>query len=292
MVTNNLASAILALLATSIVATNLQARKDTITLKTVRGNLRDFDGDSQLDTLYLTQQRLERNGKVKVSRTIPGFIVWGDTSAKKKYDTTTLDLPKERDVVVGVRLGDFNDDKIADIEILYRWSESTSKQEKLVKEKIWMIAGGANLRDAKTVKLTDAKKSLATASTILSERSASTREEEQPLGIGGYSIRRIRPNTVQPKQRVDYGLVPTLTEQSLEVYPNPARDVVHVRIVGVADGQSIILEVVDLNGRSVLKKEARAETDIDVRNLASGTYSIRLVGCDVCPVSVQFQITR
>lgn len=266
--------------------------KDSVTLKTFRGHFRDFDGDGQLDTLYLTQQNRERKGKATSSRFIPGFIVWGDTVAKKTYDTTVLDLPKETDVVIGFRLEDFNDDKIYDIEILYRWLD-TSQSNGSVNEKIWMVSGGESLREEKIVKLSNAKQSLATANTILSERHASTRDEEQPLGIGGYAFRRIRSAAQEkPKRRTDADVESSEVSLTLEVFPNPAHDVVHVRIVGKKGTHTSTIEILDLNGRSVVKQTSPGESELDVRSLVSGTYSVRLIGCDVCPAVVQFQIAR
>lgn len=267
--------------------------KDSITYRTVRGHLRDFDGDGQTDTLYLTQQRLERDEKVKSYRFIPGYIVWGDSSADSLFDTTRLDLPKEKDVVVGVRIADVTFDGITDIEVLYRWREMSTKKEASIKEKIWLVTGGANLRDETTVILGDAKKSLTATSTTLSERPSSTRDAEQPFGIGGYAIRRVRDaGTEQPKQRLSQDTLIAAQLPSIEVYPNPARDEIHVRLVGDNAPLDATYEVVDIAGRSILRKQVQSLTDIDVRNLATGVYRIRVIGCVVCPVSTQFQIAR
>jgi hypothetical protein len=283
---------LLALWLLAAVAHASPVAKDTVTLKTIKSRQLDFDGDGQLDTLYMTQQRREREGKILSTRAIPGFIAWGDTTVQTSYDTTVLDLPKGTDMVVGVRLADLNEDKIIDIEVLYRWLEKPDSA-KSVQEKIWQIIGGPDLRSERTVKLSNAKRSLSVASSVLSERSAESRDAEQPIGIGGYAIRRIRPTADEkPKRRADAGPESPSLSTTLEVFPNPASDAVHVSILGATPDALSTVEIVDQQGRVVLKLKATPEMDIDIRAVISGTYRIRMVGCEECPATVQFQIAR
>ncbi len=278
--------------------------KDTITTRTAVGPLVDFDGDGQKDTLYFTLQSLENKGKARKTRKFPGFIVWSDSGSKKDPDTTSFDFPKDASSVVGMRIADLNKDDIQDIELIYRWRETSG--EKLIKEKLWLIAGGSDLRAESVVKLADAKKNLTAASDVLSVRSESTRGAEQSVSIGSYAIRRIRENVQMPKAPIEHEVFSTPSSSIVNVFPNPASD--QISISWIAESVATTVEITNVQGRLVstrridpnmsntrtsandLKNES--SLDVDIRALAAGVYTVRILGCDSCPLTSQFIVVR
>ena len=62
------------------------------------------------------------------------------------------------------------------------------------------------------------------------------------------------------------------TAENIAVWPNPARDILHLDIM---DG--VTVSVFDMMGRMVMQK--RYEGQLDVSGLASGLYAVKAEGC-------------
>ena len=64
---------------------------------------------------------------------------------------------------------------------------------------------------------------------------------------------------------------------SLNVYPNPATDLLNVEITP-SDTGKMLLEVFDLSGKAVINKTAANEPlmQLDIKNLAEGTYYLKI----------------
>ncbi len=71
--------------------------------------------------------------------------------------------------------------------------------------------------------------------------------------------------------------VPKLNNYEIKVYPNPATSVLNIDFPNDYDIRNTIIEVVDINGRTMLKSEPVAvTTQIDIKNLASGLYVVKI----------------
>lgn len=65
-------------------------------------------------------------------------------------------------------------------------------------------------------------------------------------------------------------------KQEMEVFPNPAKDVLHVRFpLGITEG---VLRIVNLQGQEMLRTELLEENTLDVSSLARGIYLLQVNG--------------
>ena len=68
-----------------------------------------------------------------------------------------------------------------------------------------------------------------------------------------------------------------ISNGSMEIYPNPAKEMATIRIKGVQG--EVLLTIVDMSGRtvkeSVMKCNDNNSTAIELRDLPSGTYFVR-----------------
>lgn len=272
---------------------------DSLSTSIERGPVADFDGDGNKDTLYVTAQQLDRDGRRVARRFLPAHIVWYAASAKTA-DTTRLEIDTDAKAAIGARVTDANGDGAVDIELLYRWNPAKlAKDKKLgkpeddrIEEKIWLIEGGAALRDMKTVDVSNGRKPARTSMSVLSDRSTTSRSAETHLGIGGFSVRRIGGRAEMPKQLpASDGERAQAPEVSITVRPNPVRD--RMEISWDVRGTVTTVDVVDLEGRVLLSAPAEhATSGIDMRALPAGTYIVRLQGCDECPRSSTIIVVR
>jgi hypothetical protein len=67
------------------------------------------------------------------------------------------------------------------------------------------------------------------------------------------------------------------SKQSLEIYPNPADQTIHVRFLGNQPGSGL-LELVDMHGRTLIRNEVSREYEmipLDISLLPSGFYMVK-----------------
>ena len=70
------------------------------------------------------------------------------------------------------------------------------------------------------------------------------------------------------------GLVDNST-QNIQLFPNPAQDVVSIRVSGSESGL-VKVQVVDINGRTVIEQEFEGQTTLNVNALEAGIYSVKI----------------
>lgn len=272
---------------------------DSLSTSTERGPVADFDGDGHKDTLFVTAQHLDRDGRRVARRLLPAYIAWF-TARAKTADTTRLEIDTDTKAAIGARVVDANGDGAVDIELLYRWSPAKSAKDRKpgkpkddrVEEKIWLIEGGATLRDMETVDVRNGRSPSRASISVLSDRTTTSRSAETHFGIGGFSVRRIGGRAEMPKQRPAPDDNPAQSpEASITVRPNPVRD--RMEISWDVRGTVTDVDVVDLEGRVVLSLPAENVTSgIDMRTLPAGTYLVRIQGCTECPRSTTIVVVR
>ena len=67
----------------------------------------------------------------------------------------------------------------------------------------------------------------------------------------------------------------------IEVYPNPANELVRVKATGIANGETVI-RIIDVLGRTVLKTKSNCndgvlEAQINIATLRGGIYELQVV---------------
>jgi len=278
------------------------AAADSLSTSLERGPLLDFNGDGDVDTLYVTAQQLDRNGHRVARRLLPAFIAWhADTTTDA--DTTNLDVDVDAKASIGIRLADVNGDGITDIELQYRWRPKKSDKadnaknasrakDAHIQEHIWLIEGGSALRQMKLVDLHNGRKPAQSSLAVVSDRSTTSRSNETSVGIGSFAVRRIAERSQMPKKLDEQPAQPAaVIDDVVKATPNPVRD--RLLVQWKVAGNVTTVDVVDIAGRVVLSAPAdHAAAGLDVRTLAAGTYVVRINGCDLCPRSSTIVVVR
>ncbi len=65
-------------------------------------------------------------------------------------------------------------------------------------------------------------------------------------------------------------------KDEIKIFANPASEVLNIKITGLNNTDNAIIEVIDLQGKSIIRRNYTQE--IDIRNLNSGMYILRLQG--------------
>jgi hypothetical protein len=66
----------------------------------------------------------------------------------------------------------------------------------------------------------------------------------------------------------------TKSDDALHVWPNPATDEVHVAM-DRSRNERLSVEVIDVQGRIVLRASLNGERSLDIRTLPTGTYVVK-----------------
>jgi len=89
------------------------------------------------------------------------------------------------------------------------------------------------------------------------------------------------PLPVQNDSNVNYtlyvygtvGVIENTFENSISVFPNPAKDVLHV---GTTSTKKITAQLFDVNGKMQLQQSVEASATIDLKGLSKGVYILKL----------------
>ena len=77
--------------------------------------------------------------------------------------------------------------------------------------------------------------------------------------------------------------MPEMVAEDIQVYPNPATDMVTISVDGKASNEPLTITVVDVTGRTMLeKKSSSPQVTIDVTQWPSGVYFARIGGNGFC----------
>jgi hypothetical protein len=69
------------------------------------------------------------------------------------------------------------------------------------------------------------------------------------------------------------GFIENTFENSVSVFPNPAKDVLHI---GSVSNQKITVQLLDINGKVQLEQSVEASATIDLKGLSKGVYILKL----------------
>lgn len=91
-------------------------------------------------------------------------------------------------------------------------------------------------------------------------------------------------------QQVQKGSIQYWEEQTIELFPNPATDVVSVRYQ-LASADGAVMKLVDMTGKVILQRDldySGDELEIDLDNLTNGVYLISITSPDADPLFDRF----
>jgi hypothetical protein len=67
---------------------------------------------------------------------------------------------------------------------------------------------------------------------------------------------------------------------SFKIFPNPAKDILHVKVSGV--NETAFIEIMDMTGRKLITQKVvlngSVSVSVDINNLPKGTYNLSLKG--------------
>lgn len=81
-------------------------------------------------------------------------------------------------------------------------------------------------------------------------------------------------NTKSTSYYSEHSSLPEISEQFINVYPNPATEYIVFDIINISD--SAIVEIFDNQGKKVLEKKLSSTGEISIRNMGKGLYLYRL----------------
>lgn len=74
-----------------------------------------------------------------------------------------------------------------------------------------------------------------------------------------------------------------IDKKEIKIYPNPATDILNIKITNFNRDNSLRIGFFDLSGRLLINKMVREETTtLDISPYASGIYILKLQGKEIC----------
>ena len=66
------------------------------------------------------------------------------------------------------------------------------------------------------------------------------------------------------------------TNWNLNMYPNPASDLIHVQLTGITLNEKLLISIMDANGKLVIQKEMDSNNEISIplNRLSKGNYQL------------------